>query len=53
MNILACIKRVPATGGVIALTADEQEIDTRFLGFTVSPHEECAVEEALDRKSVV
>jgi electron transfer flavoprotein beta subunit len=38
---------VPATGGRIALTADEQEIDTRFLGFTVSPHEECAVEEAL------
>jgi electron transfer flavoprotein beta subunit len=47
MNILACIKRVPATGGVIALTADQQELDTRFLGFTVSPHEECAVEEAL------
>ncbi|MBL8058563.1 MAG: electron transfer flavoprotein subunit beta/FixA family protein [Anaerolineales bacterium] len=50
MNILACIKRVPATGGVIALTADEQELDTRFLGFTVSPHEECAVEEALRLK---
>jgi electron transfer flavoprotein beta subunit len=47
MNILVCIKRVPATGGKIALTADEQEIDTRFLGFTVSPHEECAVEEAI------
>lgn len=47
MNILACIKRVPATGGVIALTADQQALDTRFLGFTVSPHEECAVEEAL------
>jgi electron transfer flavoprotein beta subunit len=47
MNILACIKRVPATGGLIALTADEQEIDTRFLGFTISPHEECAVEEAI------
>ena len=47
MNILACIKRVPATGGVIALTADAQELDTRFLGFTISPHEECAVEEAL------
>jgi electron transfer flavoprotein beta subunit len=29
------------------LTADEQEIDTQFLGFTVSPHEECAVEEAV------
>jgi electron transfer flavoprotein beta subunit len=47
VKILVCIKRVPATGGRIALTADEQEIDTRYLGFTVSPHEECAVEEAL------
>lgn len=47
MNILVCVKRVPATGGRITLTADEQEIDTRFLGFTISPHEECAVEEAV------
>ena len=47
MNVLVCVKRVPATGGRIALTPDEQEIDTRFLGFTVSPHEECAVEEAV------
>jgi electron transfer flavoprotein beta subunit len=47
MNVLACVKRVPATGGRIALTPDEQEIDTRYLGFTVSPHEECAVEEAV------
>jgi electron transfer flavoprotein beta subunit len=47
VNVLACVKRVPATGGRIALTADEREIDTRFLGFTVSPHEECAVEEAV------
>jgi len=31
----------------MTLTADQQEIDTRFLGFTVSPHEECAVEEAV------
>jgi electron transfer flavoprotein beta subunit len=29
------------------LTEDAQEIDTRFLGFTVSPHEECAAEEAV------
>ena len=29
------------------LTEDQQEIDTRFLGFTVSPHEECAAEEAV------
>lgn len=47
MNILVCIKRVPAVGGKITLTADEQEIDTRYLGFTISPHEECAVEEAI------
>ena len=47
MEILVCVKRVPATGGQISLTADAQEIETRFLGFTVSPHEECAVEEAV------
>ena len=47
MNVLVCVKRVPATGGRIALTPDGQEIDTRFLGFTISPHEECAVEEAV------
>jgi electron transfer flavoprotein beta subunit len=47
MNILVCIKRVPATAGQITLTHDGQEIDTRYLGFTVSPHEECAVEEAV------
>jgi electron transfer flavoprotein beta subunit len=47
MNVLVCIKRVPAIGAKPTLTADEQEIDTRFLGFTISPHEECAVEEAL------
>jgi electron transfer flavoprotein beta subunit len=47
MNVLVAIKRVPATGGHIALTADAQDIDTRYLGFTISPHEECAVEEAV------
>jgi electron transfer flavoprotein beta subunit len=47
MNILVCIKRVPMTGGKIQLTADAQEIDTRLMGFTISPHEECAVEEAV------
>ena len=29
------------------LTADGQAIDTRFLGHTISPHEECGVEEAV------
>ena len=47
MNILVAVKRVPQTGGTIVLTADRQSIDTRYLGFTVSPHEECAVEEAV------
>jgi electron transfer flavoprotein beta subunit len=47
MRVLVCIKRVPQTGGRIVLTPDGQEIDTKYLGFTVSPHEECAVEEAV------
>jgi electron transfer flavoprotein beta subunit len=47
INVLVCVKRVPAAGGKINLTADEQEIDTRHLAFTVSPHEECAAEEAV------
>jgi electron transfer flavoprotein beta subunit len=47
VKILVCVKRVPATGGRIALTADSLDIDARYLGFTISPHEECAVEEAV------
>jgi electron transfer flavoprotein beta subunit len=47
MDILVCVKRVPTVGGRIAVTPDGQEVDTRMSGFTVSPHEECAVEEAV------
>jgi len=47
VNVLVCVKRVPQTGGRIVLTPDGQSIDTRFLGFTISPHEECGVEEAV------
>jgi len=47
MNILVCVKRVPITGGKIVLTDDAQAIETRHLGFTISPHEECGVEEAV------
>ena len=47
MNVLVCIKRVPLTGGRIILTADERALETRHLGFTISPHEECGVEEAV------
>jgi electron transfer flavoprotein beta subunit len=47
VNVLVCVKRVPMTGGKIVLTADEQAIATQRLGFTISPHEECGVEEAV------
>jgi electron transfer flavoprotein beta subunit len=47
MEILVCVKRVPTVGGAIALTADGRAVDTKMSGFTISPHEECAVEEAV------
>jgi electron transfer flavoprotein beta subunit len=47
MRVLVCVKRVPAPGARINISADGQEVDTAFLGFTVSPHEECAVEESV------
>ena len=49
MDVLACIKRVPETGAKIVLTDDQMGIDTTNLGFTMSPHEECAVEEAVQQ----
>lgn len=47
MEVLVCIKRVAATGARIPLTDDGTAIDMRHLGFTMSPHDECAVEEAV------
>ena len=47
MNVLVCVKRVPAPGTRINVTADGLAVDTSFLGFTTSPHEECAVEAAV------
>jgi electron transfer flavoprotein beta subunit len=47
MDILVCIKRVPMVGGRISLTPDGRGVDTEMLGFTMSPHEECAVEAAV------
>jgi electron transfer flavoprotein beta subunit len=47
VKILCCVKRVPITGGRMVLTDDAQSLETRHLGFTISPHEECAVEEAV------
>jgi electron transfer flavoprotein beta subunit len=47
VRILVCVKRVPITGGRMVLTDDAQALETKHLGFTISPHEECGVEEAV------
>lgn len=47
MRILVCVKRVPAPGAKIRITPDGLDVDTANLGFTTSPHEECAVEAAV------
>jgi len=47
MRIAVCVKRVPITGGRMVLTDDSRAINTQHLGFTISPHEECGVEEAV------
>lgn len=47
MKVLVCIKRVPFTGGKMVLAPDAMSLETKHLGFTISPHEECGVEEAV------
>lgn len=47
MRVLVCVKRVPAPGAKINLTPDGRAVDTAYLAFTTSPHEECAAEEAV------
>jgi electron transfer flavoprotein beta subunit len=47
VEICVCVKRVPMVGGAIVVTPDGLDVDTAMAGFTVSPHEECAVEEAV------
>jgi electron transfer flavoprotein beta subunit len=46
-DVLVCVKRVPDTAGDVTLTADGQGVDARYVGFTISPHESCAVELAV------
>jgi electron transfer flavoprotein beta subunit len=46
-NVLVCVKRVPDSSSEVVLTEDAQAVDGRFAGFTMSPHEECAVELAV------
>ncbi|MEI6360884.1 MAG: electron transfer flavoprotein subunit beta/FixA family protein [Actinomycetes bacterium] len=47
MDVLVCIKRVPMVGTALILNDDGTELDTRRLGFQLSPHEENAVEAAV------
>lgn len=47
MNILVCIKRVPDISGQIGLDDSGLGIDESGLGHTMSAHEECAVELAI------
>jgi electron transfer flavoprotein beta subunit len=46
-DVLVCIKRVPDSSSQVVLTDDAQAVDGRYAGFTMSPHEECAVELAV------
>ena len=46
-NVLVCIKRVPDSSSDVLLTEDAQAVDGRYVGFTVAPHENCAVELAI------
>ena len=46
-NVLVCVKRVPDVSGEVMLTDDGQQVDARHVGFTLSDHENCAVELAV------
>ncbi len=47
VNVLVCIKRVPDFSGEVLLTEDAQSADARFVGYTLSNHDSCAVELAV------
>jgi electron transfer flavoprotein beta subunit len=46
-NVLVCIKRVPEMSGQVLLSDDGMSIDARHVGYTLSSHDECAVELAI------
>lgn len=47
MSVLVCVKRVVDSSSEVVLTEDGQAVDGRYAGFTMSAHEECAVEIAV------
>lgn len=50
MNIVVCIKQVPATESKIKPSADGKDIDRTGLSYVVNPYDEFGVEEALKIK---
>ena len=46
-DVLVCVKRAPDTSGEVVLTADGGSIDGRYAGYSMSSHEECALEIAV------
>ena len=46
-DVLVCVKRVVDSSGEVVLTEDGQSVDGRYAGYTMSNHEECAVEIAV------
>ncbi len=46
-DVLVCVKRVPDFSGEVLLREDAQSADARFVGFTMSNHDACAVELAV------
>jgi electron transfer flavoprotein beta subunit len=50
-NVLVCIKRVPDFSGEVLLSEDGQSADARFVGYTLSDHDSCAVELAVQISS--
>jgi electron transfer flavoprotein beta subunit len=46
-NVLVCVKRVPETSGQVMLSEDAMSVDARHVGYTLSAHDECAVETAI------
>lgn len=47
MDILVCIKRYILAGSTFVLNEDGTEIEAKHLGYTLAPHEEVAVEQAI------
>lgn len=50
MNIVVCVKRVPATDAPIKVAADGVSLDSAGVEFVLNPYDEFAVEEALKLK---